>query len=120
MTTGEMIKKLRKERGFTQEELGNMIGVGKAAINKYETGIVVNLKRSTISNLAQALHVSPVLLLDDSDVDDSFSDEEERLLSAYRSADQAAREYALMILESSAAKADYGKKDHSPAASDVG
>lgn len=98
MTTGEMIKKLRKEQGLTQEELGNMIGVGKAAINKYETGIVVNLKRSTISNLAQALHVSPVLLLGDSDTDDSISAEERKLLTAYRGADLRAREDALNTL----------------------
>lgn len=63
MTTGEKIRELRKRLGLTQEELGNMIGVKKAAINKYETGVVVNLKRSTIAALAKALGVSPVELL---------------------------------------------------------
>ena len=63
MTTGEKIRQLRKEMGMTQEELGNMIGVKKAAINKYETGIVVNLKQSTIAALAKALNVSPIDLL---------------------------------------------------------
>lgn len=63
MTTGEKIKKARLEKGMTQEELGKKIGVKKAAINKYETGIVVNLKRSTIANLAEALDVDPVWLL---------------------------------------------------------
>lgn len=63
MTTGEKIRQLRKKLGLTQEELGNMIGVQKAAINKYETGIVVNLKQATIAALADALHVSPVELL---------------------------------------------------------
>lgn len=63
MTTGEKIKQLRKERGLTQEELGNLIGVQKAAINKYETGVVVNLKQATIAALADALQVSPVELL---------------------------------------------------------
>ena len=63
MTTGEKIKQLRKELGMTQEELGNLIGVQKAAINKYETGVVVNFKQATISALAKALHVSPVVLL---------------------------------------------------------
>lgn len=63
MTTGEKIKQLRKQLGMTQEELGDLIGVQKAAINKYETGVVVNLKKSTIHALAKALHVSPVELL---------------------------------------------------------
>ena len=67
MTIGEKIKRLRKERGMTQEELGNLIGVQKAAINKYETGIVVNLKREVIANLAKALDVNPVWLMDEDD-----------------------------------------------------
>ena len=63
LTTGEKIKQLRKQLGLTQEELGNLVGVQKAAINKYETGVVVNLKQATIASLAKALHVSPVELL---------------------------------------------------------
>ena len=81
MTIGDKIKQLRKEHGLTQEELGNMIGVQKAAINKYETGVVVNLKQSTISSLAKALHVSPVELLSPEDPpDDQPKNDEIRLL----------------------------------------
>ena len=65
MTMGEKILRLRKEKGMTQEELGNEVGTQKAAINKYETGIVVNIKRSRIERLANALGVSPVWLMDD-------------------------------------------------------
>ena len=75
MTTGEKIKRLRKQLGMTQEELGNLIGVQKAAINKYETGIVVNLKQATINSLAKALHVSPVELLSPDDPPDITSEE---------------------------------------------
>ena len=67
MTIGEKIKRLRTEKDMTQEELGNMVGVKKAAINKYETGIVVNLKREIIAKLARALDVNPVWLMDDQD-----------------------------------------------------
>jgi len=73
MTTGEKIKQLRKELGLTQEELGKLIGVQKAAINKYETGVVVNLKQATIAALSEALHVSPVELLSP-----EMSDEEKK------------------------------------------
>lgn len=65
MTTGEKIRRLRTERGMTQEELGAEIGVQKAAINKYETGIVVNLKKDTLSRLAKALGVTPTWLMND-------------------------------------------------------
>ena len=44
MTTGERIRQLRIEHDMTQEELGAKIGVQKAAIYKYETGLIVNLK----------------------------------------------------------------------------
>ena len=67
MTIGDKIKRLRNERGMTQEELGKMIGVQKAAINKYETGIVVNLKKEIIQKLARALDVNPVWLMDEED-----------------------------------------------------
>lgn len=63
MTTGERIKALRLQKNMSQEELGNKIGVKKAAINKYEMGVVVNLKRSTIANLAEALDCSPAYLM---------------------------------------------------------
>lgn len=36
---GEVIYKLRKEKGITQEELGNFIGVSTAAVSKWESGI---------------------------------------------------------------------------------
>lgn len=63
MTIGDRIKALRISLDLSQEELGEKIGVKKQAIYKYETGIVVNLKRSTIANLADALHTSPAYLM---------------------------------------------------------
>lgn len=65
MTIGEKIKKLRKDRNMTQEELGAAIGVQKAAINKYETGIVINLKKKTIENLSTFFRVSPAWLMNE-------------------------------------------------------
>lgn len=63
MTTGERIKGLRQELGMSQAELGEKIGVKTPAIYKYENGLVVNLKRSTIEKLATALNVSPSYLM---------------------------------------------------------
>ena len=64
MTTGEKIKLQRTLLGLSQEELGARVGVQKAAIYKYENGLVVNLKRSMIERLAAALGVPPSYLLD--------------------------------------------------------
>ena len=68
MNTSEKIKKLRLAKGMSQETLGEMVGVKKAAINKYETGRVVNIKRSTLQKLADALGVLPADLLDDPEI----------------------------------------------------
>lgn len=70
MTVGEKIKNLRLEKGMTQDELGEKVGVKKAAINKYETGVVVNLKRDMIAKLADALDTTPSFLMGWEDEDD--------------------------------------------------
>ena len=62
---GQKIKKARLERGLTQQELGNMVGVQKSAIAKYENGRVVNIKRSTLQKIAKALKIRPSELLFD-------------------------------------------------------
>ena len=63
MTTGERIRQLRIEHQMTQEELGAKVGVQKAAIYKYENGLVVNLKRSILEKLALALDTTPTYLM---------------------------------------------------------
>lgn len=60
---GEILKELRTERGLTQEEVGKIIGVQKAAIQKYEKGDVKNLKRSAIRKLSEFYNVSPTYLM---------------------------------------------------------
>ena len=59
MHTGTIIKDLRKKHDMTQEELGELLGVKKAAVQKYEKGDVVNLKMSTIRKLCDIFRVSP-------------------------------------------------------------
>ena len=63
MTTGERIRQLRIEHQMTQEELGAKVGVQKSAIYKYENGLVVNLKRSTLEKLALVLETTPTYLM---------------------------------------------------------
>lgn len=60
---GDKIKTLRQRINMTQEELGDKIGVTKATINKYETGIIANLRRPIIEKLAMALDTTPSYLM---------------------------------------------------------
>ena len=64
MKVGEKIKAARLRKGYTQEELGNLIGVQKSAVAKYESGRVVNIKRSTLKKLSEVLEIPPVELVD--------------------------------------------------------
>lgn len=65
MTIGEKIKKARLEKGYTQEELGNLIGVQKSAVAKYEKGKIVNIKRSVLAKISKVLEIPPVELVSD-------------------------------------------------------
>lgn len=63
MKIGQKIREARNAKGFTQEELGNLVGVQKSAIAKYESGRVVNIKRSTLQKIASALDIRPSELI---------------------------------------------------------
>ena len=39
MKIGSVIKKYRKELGYTQEEMANRLGVTTPAVNKWENGV---------------------------------------------------------------------------------
>ena len=95
MTIGEKIHDLRLRNNMTMEDLARQIGVQRSAINKYEKGLVVNLKRSTIVSLCRVFGVPSSYFLDD---DDGLTADEHRLVQAYRAADDRAREDALKTL----------------------
>ena len=63
MTMGEYIKQLRIERGLSRAKLGEMVGVERAAVSKWENGSVENIKRSTIKKLSDIFNVSPCALM---------------------------------------------------------
>ena len=65
MNIGSYIKKLRTEHGYSQEELGSLLGVQRAAVQKWECGTVKNLKRETIKKLSEIFSVPPSSFIDD-------------------------------------------------------
>jgi transcriptional regulator with XRE-family HTH domain len=107
---GKQIKKARLLAGLTQKQLGELIGgKGISTVSEWESG-----KRSPdielIPILSKILNVSPAFLIDDSEdaalpvlsspkTDyDFLSTEEHTLISAYRAADDRAREDAMKTL----------------------
>lgn len=59
------LKSRRLELGLTLEEVGEMVGVGKSTVRKWENGMIDNMRRDKISLLAKALKISPLQLLGD-------------------------------------------------------
>lgn len=67
---GTIIRQLRLTHNLTQEQLGDILGVKKVTIQKYENGSIKNLKQSTITKLSETFNVSPsVFLSETSDFD---------------------------------------------------
>jgi DNA-binding Xre family transcriptional regulator len=62
-TIGDRIKRMRMAQGLTLRGLGEMIGVGGAAVHQWETGGSKDMKNETLLRLAQALDVEPGLLV---------------------------------------------------------
>ena len=63
MNIGQKIREARIEKGMTQEELGDILGVQKSAVAKYENGRIVNIKRSTLKKISDVLGIRPSELI---------------------------------------------------------
>lgn len=68
MEMGKRIQRLRTEKGMTQEELGKLVGVQRAAVQKWESGLTTNLRRSVIQKLSDFFEVSPSYLMGMTDI----------------------------------------------------
>ena len=80
---GERIKMFRKLAGMTQVELDTHVGVGRAAINKYEKGVIENIPVKNIEEIARALNVQPQTLMgwNDPEADVPYEDRLKRGLT---------------------------------------
>lgn len=60
---GDMIKKLRIENQYTQNELAIMLGLQLSTLQKYESGKIQNLKLETLRELCHIFEVPPILFV---------------------------------------------------------
>lgn len=65
MTIGEWIKRLRLESGMTQEEVGKALGITKGAVQKYESGQIVNLRADMIRKICLLFRTTPAYFVFD-------------------------------------------------------
>ena len=59
LTAGERLKRLRKERGLSADELGAMIGKDRSTIYRYERDDIENATIDVLPRLARALQTTP-------------------------------------------------------------
>ena len=69
MEMGDRIREQRIAKNLTMEQLADMLGVGKSAVNKWEKGYVKQIKRPTIKRLAEIFNCSPAWLMGFDDAD---------------------------------------------------
>ena len=58
-----ILKEKRLEKNMTLEEVGNLIGVGKSTVRKWENGMIENMGRDKIVAISKALGISPLDIL---------------------------------------------------------
>jgi HTH-type transcriptional regulator, cell division transcriptional repressor len=63
MEMGDKIYTLRKQLGLTLEDVGNIVGVGKSTVRRWENGDIANMRRDKIAKLANALQTTPAYLM---------------------------------------------------------
>lgn len=129
MNAGDKIKQLRLDRGLTLEEVGQLVGVGKSTVRKWETGAIANMRRDKIAKLADALGIDPMDIINMYEHDDpavvsplpapALTDPEQRLLDNYRDLNDAGRDKLMDYAEDLVLSGRY-EKASSPSMSSAG
>ncbi len=63
MEIKDRLKQKRQENKLTLEEVAQIVGVTKATVQRWESGLIANMKRDKIILLAKALHTTPAYIL---------------------------------------------------------
>ena len=80
---GARIRKFREDRGYSQIELAQLIGVSNSRVSNWEQGIN-RPDADILVDLCKTLNVSPSDLLDVHLKDDELNDMERKVINAYR------------------------------------
>lgn len=59
----EIIKERRQQLGLTMKEVADAVGVSEATVSRWESGDIENMRRDKIAKLAEALKISPAVLM---------------------------------------------------------
>lgn len=62
-TKGARLKRLRKEKGYTLEDMGNMLHIARQTYYKYENDIITNIPTDKIEAIARIFNVSEGVIM---------------------------------------------------------
>lgn len=65
---GTLIKRKRKEKNYTLEKLGEMIGVNKGTISRWERNEINNMGIDKAKLLCRVLNLSPTIFIEGRDI----------------------------------------------------
>lgn len=99
MFSSDRLRERRLAMGLTLEQVGEVVGISRSAVQKYEKKVIKNVYTSTVELFAKALHCTPAYLMcwTDNPLEGMQKDEFD-ILEAWREATDSARESALMVL----------------------
>lgn len=63
MDIKKLIKDRRNEKGLTLKQVAELVGVSESTVSRWESGDIANMTREKIVKLANALNVSPALIM---------------------------------------------------------
>lgn len=66
----EIIKERRESLGYSLNELAEKIGVNRSTVMRWENGDIENMKRDKIVSLAEALKISPAVIMGWEDIEE--------------------------------------------------
>ena len=87
ISVGKLLRDRRNELSLTQRQVTNQVGITEATVSCWESGDIDNMRRDKIAGLANALRVSPLLIMGIDDTEHCYkpvNSEELELLDDYR------------------------------------
>ena len=104
MTLGENIRRFREEKGVTQQQLADRMDVDRSTIAQWESGVSMPRMGKAMELVRYFCITFDDLMADEprearQTQPDALTDEERRLLEAFRKLDASARQIAIGAVE---------------------
>lgn len=111
MNIGDRIKLRRNQLGKTLEEVGKMVGVTRATIQRYENGNIQNIPSDKIELLAKSLKTTPAFLMgweDDETIKQNA--QERKIIESFNQLNNEGKEKAIAYTQDLVDSGKYAKK----------